>query len=266
MDDENRERDELERDLRQAIGSAQLAPHFQPLVELDTGRIVAFEALARWYHPVKGEISPAKFIPIAEECGLIGDLGRWILRQASMEACRWDPAITLSINVSPTQLRDPWLAERILGVLTETGLAPRRLEVEITENALVSDVTAARRILASLKNQGIAVSLDDFGAGYSSLHHLASMPFDRLKIDREFVQMLDSGDGASKIIDAIVGLGSSLGMAVIGEGVETSESAERLREAGCKIGQGWHFGRPMPGNAVIALLAEQGCSVARDAA
>lgn len=265
MDEEIRERSQIESELRVAIATEQVVPHFQPLVDLKTGSIVGFEALARWSHAVRGNITPSKFVPIAEECGLVGDLGLSILAQACRHARNWDPPLRLSINVSPYQLRDGWLAEKLLAVLVSTGFPAHRLEVEITENALVRDIQNARRILTSLKNQGVSISLDDFGSGYSSLQHLSSMPFDNIKIDRSFVQMLGLGAEGGKIIHAIVGLGKSLGLTTTGEGVETEENAALLRQVGCSVGQGWYFGRPVPADEVQALLARHRPALAASA-
>ena len=256
MDTEIRQRAAIENDLRQAILAGDVVPYFQPLIELRGGRIVGFEALARWRHARHGFIPPSSFIPIAEESGLIGDLGLAMLRQGCRQARQWGGDVLLSVNISPIQLADRRLAEKILSVLTEEGLPPRRLEVEITENTLVSDVEGARVILNQLKREGVSICLDDFGAGYSSLRHLSSMPFDRVKIDRAFVQALDEKGDPLKVIRAIVGLCTSLGLACTGEGAETAEHVALLRAAGCSIGQGWYFGEAVPAVQAAILAAD----------
>ncbi|MEZ5775792.1 MAG: EAL domain-containing protein [Hyphomicrobiaceae bacterium] len=254
MDLQVRERSEIEASLHLAIRRGEIVPFYQPLVCLKSRTLIGFEALARWHRPERGDISPGLFIPIAEDNGQIGELSMAILRQACRDALAWSGELTVSVNISPLQFRDRWLAEKILNVLVETGFPPRRLEIEVTENAVVKDVEAARRILVSLKNQGVQIALDDFGAGYSSLQHLSTLPFDRIKIDRSFVEMLKTSDDAEKIINAIVSLGDSLGMPTTGEGIEDEESAERLIAAGCAVGQGWLFGRPVPAAEVAALV------------
>jgi len=256
MDAEIRERSAIETDLRQAIISGEVLPHFQPMVDLRSGRIVAFEALARWRHPDHGFIPPSRFIPIAEDSGLIGDLGMAILRLGCRHACRWGGDALLAVNISPIQLADRNLADKLLAVLEEEGLPAHRLEVELTENALVSDIEGARTILAQLKAAGVSISLDDFGAGYSSLRHLSSMPFDRVKIDRDFVQGLGASGDPLKIIRAIVGLCTSLGLACTGEGAETFEQVAMLRAAGCSVVQGWYFGEALPADRAAKLAAE----------
>ncbi len=254
MDEQLKLRSQTEIELRRAIAQEEIVPYFQPLVDLGSGKIVGFEALARWFRPGMPVTSPAMFIPIAEDCGLINDLSLSILRQACKHANSWDPSISLSVNLSPVQFSDPWLAEKVLAILVETGFRPQRLEVEITETALAKDLDAARRIVTSLKNQGVRVSLDDFGAGYSSLQHLGSLQFDKIKIDRSFIlQRHDNPDG-EKIVNAIVGLSKSLGLPTTGEGIETQENADWLHGIGCTFGQGWHFGRPVAAAEVAGLI------------
>ena len=263
MDDELKIRSETEIELRRAVAQGEIVPYFQPLVDLKTGRIAGFEALARWLRPGKPPTSPAVFIPIAEECGVINELSLSILRQSCIEANRWDPSICLSVNLSPVQFADEWLAEKVLAILVETGFRPQRLEVEITENALMKDLDAARRIVGSLKNQGVKVSLDDFGAGYSSLAHLGALPFDKIKIDRAFILARHSNPDGEKIVNAILGLSKSLGLPTTGEGVETAENASWLEGLGCTYGQGWYFGRPVAADGIAALLAGPAAGVAK---
>jgi len=256
MDAEVRERADIEADLRWAIDNGGISPHYQPLVDLRSGRIAGFEALARWEHPRQGYISPARFIPIAEESGLINALGLAMLRRACRHALRWGDDMMLAVNISPVQLADTRLAEKMLAILAEEGLPARRLEVELTENTLVSDFGQACGILNTLKSHGVSICIDDFGAGYSSLKHLTAMPFDRAKIDRGFVQALGSDGDRLKVIRAIVGLCTSLGLACTGEGAETAEQVALLRAAGCSLVQGWYFGMALPPDATLALAAE----------
>ena len=252
MDAAIQERADIEADLRLAISSGQVVPHFQPLVDLRSCQIVGFEALARWEHPKRGFVPPASFVPIAEECGLIDELGASILTQACQHAAQWAPEIMLSVNISPLQLADRGLGDKILKILKDADFPAHRLEIEITENALVSDVDGARAILSQLKAEGVSVSLDDFGAGYSSLRHLSSMPFDRVKIDRDFVPKGAETGEPVRVLRAIVGLCTNLGLATTGEGAETVEHAALLLAAGCSVGQGWYFGKPMPAAQALA--------------
>ncbi|HEX4738750.1 MAG TPA: EAL domain-containing protein [Allosphingosinicella sp.] len=256
MDAEIKRRSALESELRAAIAADRLRPFYQPLVALETGRITAFELLARW--PRDGEeIGPSQFISIAEEAGLVTELMLQLLRRGCAEALAWDDTLTLGLNVSPVQLKDAWLAEKILATLARTGFPPRRLAVEITENALIVDPDNAKRTIESLKNQGIGIVLDDFGTGYSSLQHLRMLPFDEIKIDRSFVRSIDTDPEALKMVRAIVGLASTLGMPVVAEGIETESAAKLCRELGCAYGQGFHFGHPMSGEQVAALARTQ---------
>ncbi len=265
MDTEIRERAAIETDLRKAIATNGIVPFFQPLVDLRTGHVIGFEALARWPHAARGFIPPLKFIPIAEERRLIGDLTASMLAQACRLSRDWAGAPSLSVNVSPLQLADRGLAVKLLELLTNADFAPSRLEVEITESALVTDFEGARAVLGDLKVAGVTICLDDFGAGYSSLAHLASMPFDRVKIDRAFIQ-LDKGPAeAIKVMGAIVGMCRSLGLEVTGEGAETAQQCQILMNAGCSVGQGWYFGaavaaedaRKLAANPVLMLTPWQ---------
>jgi EAL domain-containing protein (putative c-di-GMP-specific phosphodiesterase class I) len=214
--------------------------------------------LARWDHPQKGLIMPDAFISIAEECGLIGDLSMSVMRQAMAEARGWDNALTLSVNISPVQLKDPWLAQKIAKLLSETGFPAERLEVEITERSLFENLGLAQAIVSSLKNQGIRLALDDFGTGYSSLAHLRALPFDRIKIDRTFVMTINEIPESAVIVTAITRLADSLNLAVTAEGVEDDSIEARLRTIGAFHGQGWLFGKPMPIEDARTLLASKG--------
>jgi len=258
MERELQLRNELETGLRAAVPRGEILPYFEQQRDLVTGRLHGFEVLARWKHPTRGMISPELFIPIAEETGLIADLSLSIMRQALTAARDWDASLSISVNISPWQLRDAWLAQKIIKLLTETGFPASRLEIEITENALFDNLSLAQSIVGSLKNHGVRLSLDDFGTGYSSLAHLRALPFDRIKIDKSFVQsMLDSADSAA-IVNAIVRLGESLNLPVTAEGVEDAAVEARLKALGCAKSQGWLYGKPKSATETRRLLAEQG--------
>ncbi|MES2783471.1 MAG: EAL domain-containing protein [Pseudomonadota bacterium] len=257
MEIELRSRNSLEGDIRAAIPNDEFVPYFEQQIDLNTGELVGFEMLARWVSPVRGLISPDDFIPVAEEAGLIGDLSMSIVRKAMLEAKNWDPKLTMSINISPVQLKDPWLAQKIVKILVETGFPASRLEVEITESSLFKNLTLAQSIVGSLKNQGISIALDDFGTGYSSLAHLRALPFDRIKIDRSFVtSMMDNAESAA-IVNVITGLGSSLQVPITAEGIENAQVIEKLKELGCSKGQGWLFGQPLSIDQVRSLLIQK---------
>jgi diguanylate cyclase (GGDEF)-like protein len=257
MEVELRSRNSLEGDIRVAIPNDEFVPFFEQQIDLATGELVGFEMLARWVSPVRGLISPDDFIPVAEETGMIGNLSMNIIRKAMLEAKNWDPKLTMSVNISPVQLKDPWLAQKIIKLLVETGFPASRLEVEITESSLFKNLSLAQSTIISLKNQGISIALDDFGTGYSSLAHLRALPFDRIKIDRSFVSsMLENAESAA-IVNAIVGLGSSLQVPITAEGVEDESINEKLRELGCSKGQGWLFGQPLNIDQVRVLLLQK---------
>ena len=251
-------RNELELGLRAGIPTGQIVPWFEQQVDLATGRLLGFEMLARWEHPERGVIEPSLFIPVAEESGLIGELSMAVMRTALDEARHWDSGLLLGVNISAGQMRDPWLAQKIVKLLIEMNFPAERLEVEITEAALFENAGFAGSIVNSLKNQGIRVALDDFGTGYSSLTHLRTLPLDRIKIDRSFVTRMTSDAEAAALVRMIIALAGSVGVAVTAEGVETEEIRTMLNSLGCPTGQGWHFGRPIPARATRALLAERG--------
>lgn len=257
MEVELRSRNSLEGDIRAAIPNDEFVPYFEQQIDLVTGELVGFEMLARWVSPVRGLIPPDDFIAVAEETGMIGDLSMSIIRKAMIEAKDWDPKLTISVNISPVQLKDPWLAQKIVKLLVETGFPASRLEVEITESSLFKNLSLAQSIVGSLKNQGIKIALDDFGTGYSSLAHLRALPFDRIKIDRSFVSsMLDNAESAA-IVSAIAGLGASLDVPITAEGIEDEKIISKLRALGCTKGQGWYFGQPMNIDQARALLAQK---------
>ena len=257
MEVELRSRNSLEGDIRAAIPNDEFVPYFEQQIDLATGELVGFEMLARWVSPVRGLIPPDDFISVAEETGMIGDLSMNIIRKAMIEAKEWDPKLTISVNISPVQLKDPWLAQKIVKLLVETGFPASRLEVEITESSLFKNLSLAQSIVGSLKNQGIQIALDDFGTGYSSLAHLRALPFDRIKIDRSFVSsMMDNAESAA-IVSAIAGLGASLDVPITAEGIEDDQIIGKLKALGCTKGQGWYFGQPMNIDQVRALLAQK---------
>ena len=245
MEVELRSRNSLEGDIRAAIPNDEFVPFFEQQIDLNTGELVGFEMLARWVSPVRGLISPDDFIPVAEETGMIGDLSMSIVRKAMLEAKNWDPKLSISINISPVQLKDPWLAQKIVKILVETGFPASRLEVEITESSLFKNLSLAQSIVGSLKNQGIRIALDDFGTGYSSLAHLRALPFDRIKIDRSFVSSMLENAESLAIVNAIAGLGASLQVPITAEGIEDEKIVAKLRNLGCSKGQGWLFGQPL---------------------
>ncbi len=257
MERELQARNDTEVGLRNGIPRGEFVPFFEQQIDLTTGRLHGFEMLARWEHPTRGLVMPDKFIGIAEETGMIADLSLSVMRQAMTEARNWDPSLTISVNISPSQLKDPWLAQKLVKLLTETGFPAHRLEVEITESSLFENLALAQSIVGSLKNQGIKLALDDFGTGYSSLAHLRALPFDRIKIDKSFVLSILENPESAAIVNAITRLGDSLGLSVTAEGIEDAAIEERLRQLGCHKGQGWLYSRPLPIPQVRTLLAER---------
>lgn len=254
MEADLRFRSELETGIRCGIPAGEFVPFYEQQIDLRTGNLTGFEMLARWNSPVLGTIGPDIFIPIAEAIGVISELSERLIAQALSDARDWDPTLTLSVNISPLQLRDPWFAQRLLKMLVESNFPASRLEIEITESCLHENVGAVRALIASLKNQGIKVSLDDFGTGYSSLSQLRTLPFDQIKIDRSFVMnMQDSSDSAT-IVDAITALGKGLGLPITAEGIETEAVLEQLRKYGKLKGQGYLYGRPEPAAATRKRL------------
>jgi len=250
----------LEIDLRKALSLREFEVHYQPQIDLESGAVVGFEALVRWRHPERGLVSPADFIPVAEEIGLIVPLGEWVLREACEEARRWPEGVSVAVNVSPHQFED---TDRLVAVIARSlkasGLPGGRLEIEITESVLLRNEAAVLVALHQVRAMGVRVAMDDFGTGYSSLSQLHSFPFDKIKIDRSFVT--DRGDpvGQNAIIRAITALGVSLGMSTIAEGVETSEQLDRIRAEGCTSVQGYLYSRPVPVEQVAALIARYAC-------
>jgi diguanylate cyclase (GGDEF)-like protein/PAS domain S-box-containing protein len=247
----------LEVDLRQAIIDGSFELHYQPLVSLSDNNITGFEALLRWRHPERGMVSPADFIPIAEETGLINQLGEWVLTTACAEAMKWPDYIRIAVNVSPIQFRSPILGLKVAAALSASGLAANRLELEITEAVLISDDETALGILHQLRALGVRIALDDFGTGYSSLSYLQRFPFDKIKIDRCFVSTVAEIGGSSAIVQAVVNIAAASGMTTTAEGVETEQQRELLRSLGCTEMQGYLFSRPRPVAEIMALLSPE---------
>jgi len=239
----------LEDEIRSAVEADEFVPFFQPLISLDTGELNGFEVLARWNSPQRGLIEPDDFIGIAEQSGQIGALSMRVMEKAFVQAKDWPAHLKLAVNVSPVQFRDPRLAERIVQLLTETGFPARRLEVEITEGSLLEDRAQALTILQSLRNHGIAIALDDFGTGYASLSQLHALPFDRIKIDRSFINALAESEQAAAIVQTIAALGKTLSVPITAEGVESETVRQQMAALGCTDAQGWHFGRAVSGQA-----------------
>jgi predicted signal transduction protein with EAL and GGDEF domain len=246
MDAQIQARRALESDLRHAVASKQFHLAYQPQVDTDSGTVIGFEALLRWHHPVRGNISPTDFIPLAEETGLIVAIGRWVLAQACRDAASWPETISLAVNVSSVQFAVGSLVRTVMGALGDSGLEPGRLELEITESVLMRDADQALLMLRELRQRGVRVAMDDFGTGYSSLSYLRSFPFDRIKIDRSFVHDIETNAEAQAIVRAVSGLGRSLGMAITVEGVETDGQLAAVRREGCRDVQGYLFSRPRP--------------------
>lgn len=262
MDDSIRERRNLARDLRQGIADGELVVHYQPLARAADGEVCGFEALVRWKHPTRGMIPPLDFITVAEENGLIGALGDWVLRRACADAAAWEKPLRIAVNLSPIQLHDPDLPSLVHEVLITSGLSPSRLELEITESALFKDYQRALDNLRRLKALGVRIAMDDFGTGFSSLSTLQSFPFDKIKIDKSFVENIHRHDRATVIVRAVLGLGRSLEIPVVAEGVETEEQILFLRGEQCAELQGYAIGRPAPVDALTAWTVAGASTIA----
>jgi diguanylate cyclase (GGDEF)-like protein len=254
-DARQRERAALQRDLRSVLKEGELLVYYQPLAQI-TGEPYGFEALVRWRHPTRGLLLPGAFISLAEESGLICDIGNWVLREACREAASWKRPLKISVNVSPLQFQYPFsLPGLVASVLAETGLDPSRLELEITEGVVIADPTRALSILREIKALGVGFAMDDFGTGYSSLASLQSFPFDKIKIDRQFISILGENENSAAIVRAILGLGQNLGIPVIAEGVETEEQRTVLKREGCAEIQGYLIGKPLPIESYASLTS-----------
>ncbi len=246
MDEAAQAKSRLENDLRKAVRDGELEVHYQPLLNLETGAVECCEALLRWNHPERGQVSPEIFVPIAEELGLIDKLGRFVLQVACREAAGWPEAVRVSVNVSPVQFRNGNLLAAVINALSSSGLSADRLELEITEAVLMERGPRPAAIIRNLRSFGIGISLDDFGTGYSSLSYLLNYPFTKIKIDKSFILNLHEEATSRAVIRAVIGLGRSLGLTVAAEGIESEVEREYLRSEGCTQGQGFLFGRPQP--------------------
>ena len=251
----------MELDLRAALAGDQFEVYYQPLVNVKSRQVSGFEALIRWHHPVRGMVSPADFIPLAEQSGLIVQIGAWVLHQATRDAVAWPGELKVAVNLSPVQFKDIGLIETITDALRSAGLPANRLELEITEGVLLNDNEPTLQTLFKLRALGIRISMDDFGTGYSSLSYLRSFPFDKIKIDQSFIrdigleQGAESG-GAVAIVRAVTGLSSSLGIATTAEGVENEDQLARLIAEGCTEVQGYLFSRPYPARDVGRMISD----------
>ncbi|WP_353653094.1 EAL domain-containing protein [Porphyrobacter sp. SLTP] len=258
MESEMRFRNQLETGIRRGLARGEFVPYYEQQVDVESGALVGFEMLARWRSPQLGVISPDIFVPIAEEIGLINEMSERLMEQAFADAREWDDSLTLSINISPVQLRDPWFAQRLLKKLVATGFPPQRLEIEITESCLHENIGLVRSMIMSLRNQGVQISLDDFGTGYSSLEQLRNLPFDRIKIDRSFVSELREPGSRSRIVEAIISLGRGLDLPLTAEGVEDEQILQALKSMGRLKAQGYLYGLPEDAEAVRARLKAAG--------
>ena len=268
MDAALQKRRRIEHDMRQALQLGQFEMHYQPQYDLKTASLSGYEALLRWTHPESGPLAPDLFIPIAEESGLIVQIGAWVLEQACRDAAKWDESLRVAVNLSPAQFRNHDIVATVQGALAGAGLDPKRLELEITEGLLMSNTEATLDVLNRLRDLGISIAMDDFGTGYSSLSYLSRFPFDKIKIDRSFIDNLDRDREANAIVNTIINLGQSLDMTITAEGVETAEQAAFLRSNGCDHVQGFYYGAPAvdgshvqiedDGWAQEALLSEDG--------
>jgi diguanylate cyclase (GGDEF)-like protein len=256
MDTEMQARRVLEFDLRRAVKAQEFELDYQPLVDLSSGQVVALEALVRWRHPERGLVPPDDFIPFAEEIGLIGAIGEWVLHQACAAAAEWPANVKVAVNVSAAQFKRPGLVATVLDALAGSALSPERLELEITETAFLADADATLAILHRLRAEGVRIAMDDFGTGYSSLGYLRSFPFDKIKIDRSFIRDVETSVDCKAIVRAVTGLGSNLGIITTAEGVETTAQLDQLRAEGCDEVQGFLFSRPVPARDVAALLGQ----------
>lgn len=250
-------RREIESELRRALKRDELSIFFQPIVDLDCGRIRSFEALVRWFHPEKGELTPDEFIPVAEDSGAIITLGNWITAHAARAAAQWPEDITLAVNLSPLQIKAPGAALGILNALREARLDPARLELEITEGVLLEHGRHTELFINVLSAAGVRFALDDFGTGYSSLSNLNAYPFSKIKVDRSFVSGAKAGKKSDAIIRAVSGMAKTLGMEIVAEGIETVEQVNAVCAAGCTLGQGFYFSRPVPDYLAAMLIAKE---------
>ena len=256
MDAHVKRRITIERELRAAVAAKTIVPHYQPVVAFEGIRIIGFEALARWKSDTFGWVAPEVFITVAEEIGLISELGDQLLRQACRDALTWPAELTLAFNLSAIQLRDPTLGLRVLAILGETGFSPRRLELEITETVLVDNIAVAQEVIIQLREAGVRIALDDFGTGYATLSQLLSFQLDRIKIDRSFVDRLGKDTESDIIVRAVLGLAKGFGLATTAEGIESADQLASLKADGCLEGQGYLFGKAVPANEIHKVLGK----------
>jgi EAL domain-containing protein (putative c-di-GMP-specific phosphodiesterase class I) len=256
LDEQARQRRQMELDLRTGLKEGQFELYFQPLYAIQDKRVIGFEALLRWNHPRRGKVSPVEFIPLAEETGLILPIGEWVIREACRQAATWPDDISVAVNISPKQFTYPGLANTILQALSTTGLEPARLELEITESIFIADVEKTMATLHGLRSLGVRIALDDFGTGYSSLSYLRSFPFDKVKIDRSFVEDLRGNGNGHAVIRAITTLADALGMETLAEGVEDEDQFDTLKREGCRYIQGYLLSKPVAAAAVISLCGD----------
>ena len=257
MHQQMRNQAEIEADLRKALSDGEIKPHYQPLVGIETGSIVGFEVLARWHHAERGHVPPDVFIPALEKYGLLGEMTRSLLAQVARDVRGWDPTIRVAVNVSPRQLQDSDFAASLAVILAREDVSASRFEIEVTETGLIEDLKAVRATIKALQELGIRVALDDFGIGVSNLHHLRELKFDKLKIDRSFVQSMRTSPESEKIVHAALNLARSLGMPVVAEGIEDNETVHLLSKLGCDFGQGFFFSRAVPAELAGAMLSMQ---------
>ena len=257
LDARMRARRELEVRLRRATARQEFELHYQPLADARTGRITGVEALIRWMDPEHGMIPPAEFISVAEETGLIANIGHWVLRTACKEAMTWAEPISIAVNLSPVQFRDARLADAVKGVLASTGLDPTRLELEITESLLLTDESRTLNTLNELRALGVRISMDDFGTGYSSLSYLRKFPFDKIKVDQSFVRASVEDAESAAIVKAVISLGGCLGMTTTVEGVETQAQYDLTTFEGCDQVQGYFISRPLTSTALRSFLDDR---------
>jgi EAL domain-containing protein (putative c-di-GMP-specific phosphodiesterase class I) len=265
MDSRMKARRELEIALRAALAAGQFDLHYQPLVDVDDRRITGCEALLRWHHPERGMIPPAEFIPVAEEIGLIVQIGEWVLRKACFDAMTWPADTKIAVNLSPIQVTNQNLVPMVISALAAAGLPAQRLEIEITESVLMHNTTATMATLHKLRELGVHISMDDFGTGYSSLSYLRKFPFDKIKIDRSFISGLPDDAESIAIVRAVASLAASLDMTATAEGVETAAQLETVRALGCVEMQGYLFSPPKPLALIMPLFEPQRQKLAKSA-
>jgi diguanylate cyclase (GGDEF)-like protein len=254
MDEKLKAQAKLDLRLRAALAAGKIVPHYQPIIDLRTGQISGFEALARWPDPERGFIPPNVFIPVAEDAGSIVGVTELMFRAACQDAANWPDEVRLSVNLSAVLLKDPTLAIRLLAIMLRAGLPPSRMEIEVTETALVADLEAAQEVLGALRIAGVSIALDDFGTGYASILHLRNFQFDVIKIDKSYVDDLGKDVANDFILRSMITLGHGLGLAVTAEGIEDSNQREVLTQLGCRFGQGFLFGRPIPADEVASMI------------